>query len=581
MQNLRVPGKLGILCLSASLFFISCKKSPDNGNGNGNNQQDSITPPHENPTAASIGFFLDDWAEKTFQTPDFDITSKPNVTNVSVNIDASDVVTRVPKYLFGNNSNPYMTQVITEPTLLNNITSLSPNVIRFPGGNISSVYFWNADKNVPPADAPATLYDSDGNPSAAGYWYGKNSESWTLSVDNYYNMLQQTGNKGMITINYGYARYGTGPKPAETAAHLAADWVRYDHGRTKFWEIGNESNGPWQAGFKIDLNANQDGQSEIISGDLYGKHFKIFADSMRQAASEVGATIKIGAQLMQTDASNSWNVPDRTWNSGLFASAGDYPDFYIVHDYYTPFNENSSASTILATAASETKLIMDYMKTTTTAGHVTLKPIALTEWNIFAVGSKQMVSHIAGMHATMVLGELLKNQFGEASRWDLANGWSNGDDQGMFSQGDEPDNNTKWNPRPAFYHMYFFQKYFGDRMVASSVTGATDVVSYASTYSSGETGVVLVNTGTTEKNINVYIKNFREGDKYYWWTLTGGSDNGEFSRKVFVNGQGPTLPSGGPSNYQTVKARAATISGSINLNLPPRSSTFVVVESKK
>ena len=159
MQNLRVPGKLGILCLSASLFFISCKKSPDNGNGNGNNQQDSITPPHENPTAASIGFFLDDWAEKTFQTPDFDITSKPNVTNVSVNIDASDVVTRVPKYLFGNNSNPYMTQVITEPTLLNNITSLSPNVIRFPGGNISSVYFWNADKNVPPADAPATLPD--------------------------------------------------------------------------------------------------------------------------------------------------------------------------------------------------------------------------------------------------------------------------------------------------------------------------------------------------------------------------------------------------------------------------------------
>jgi hypothetical protein len=53
-------------------------------------------------------------------------------------------------------------------------------------------------------------------------------------------MLQQTNNKGMITVNYGYARYGTGTNPAAKAAHLAADWVRYDNGRTKYWEIGNE-----------------------------------------------------------------------------------------------------------------------------------------------------------------------------------------------------------------------------------------------------------------------------------------------------------------------------------------------------
>jgi hypothetical protein len=46
-----------------------------------------------------------------------------------------------------------------------------------------------------------------------------------MSADNYYAMLQQTNNQGMITINYGYARYGTGPNPASTAAHLAADWV--------------------------------------------------------------------------------------------------------------------------------------------------------------------------------------------------------------------------------------------------------------------------------------------------------------------------------------------------------------------
>ena len=55
-----------------------------------------------------------------------------------------------------------------------------------------------------------------------------------------------------------------------TAAHLAADWVRYDNGRTKYWEIGNEDNGTWEAGYRIDLHNNHDGQPQIITGDLYG-----------------------------------------------------------------------------------------------------------------------------------------------------------------------------------------------------------------------------------------------------------------------------------------------------------------------
>ena len=333
-------------------------------------------------------------------------------------------------------------------------------------------------------------------------------------------MLQQTGNTGIITINYSYARYGTGPNPVQTAAHLAADWVRYDNGRTKFWEIGNEDAGPWQAGYKINVSNNQDGQPEIITGALYGQHFKVFADSMRQAATETGATIHIGAQLIQYDAVNSYNPVDRTWNSGYFGSAGNAADFYIVHSYYTPYNENSTAAVILNSAATETKSMMDWMKTTTQKAGVELKPIALTEWNIFAVGSKQMVSHINGMHATLNLGELIKNKYGLACRWDLANGWSNGDDHGTFNNGDEP-GVPKWNPRPSFYHMYYFQHFFGDRMVASTVSGSADIVGYASTFSSGQAGIVVVNKGTGTQTVKISFQNFYPGNRYYWYTLNG------------------------------------------------------------
>ncbi len=70
------------------------------------------------------------------------------------------------------------------------LTDLSPNIIRGPGGSISDVYFWNGtDANPAPADAPANLLNSAGASSAAGYWYGGNTASWTLVTCNYYNLL--------------------------------------------------------------------------------------------------------------------------------------------------------------------------------------------------------------------------------------------------------------------------------------------------------------------------------------------------------------------------------------------------------
>lgn len=529
--------------------------------------------------AQSPGFFLDGWQARSIAAPAYTDATKP-ATNpaVTVNVYADSVLTKLCPYLFGNNSNPYMGQMVTEPVLLDHITRLAPHIIRAPGGSLSDVYFFNAADGQPPADVPDSLYDTNGNKVAAYYWYGKNTAGWTLSLDNYYKMLQQTGNTGIITINYAYARYGTGPNPVATAAHLAAEWVRYDGGRTRFWEIGNESSGPWEAGYEIDTTQNQDGQPSIITGTLYGQHFKIFADSMRSAAAETGDTIYIGAQLVGYDAGSSWNPPDRTWNAEYFAAAGNTADFYIVHDYYTPYNENSTVSTILNSAASETRSVMSWMKTTTTNAGVSLRPIALTEWNISAVGSDQMVSHIAGLHADLVLGELMKNKFGMASRWDLANGWSNGNDQGLFNSGDEPGGVAKWNPRPAFYHLYFFQQYFGDRMVASTVSDTSNIVCYASTFSSGQCGLVLVNKGTAAQVVKMDFFNFTPGNRYYWFTLTGGTDNGDFSRQVLVNGNGPSGISGGPDNFASLAANSAPCNNDVVVSVPARASVYMLVE---
>ncbi len=563
-----------------ALLVISCKKSDVNSGKNTdttdtskNNNSNSI------PTPNSIGFFLDSWQAKTYTTPTaVDIVKATGANQVNVSVDFSGTISNISKYIFGNNSTPYMTQFLPEATLMNNLKKLSPNILRFPGGSLSDLYFWNALPNQFPADAPSQLLDKNGNAIPAGYWAGNNSQAWTLTLDNYYKVLEQTHSTGLITVNYEYARYGTGLHPVQTAAHLAADWVRYDHGRTKYWEIGNECYGFWETGYRINPKTNKDGQPEIISGSLYGDHFKIFVDSMQKAAKEINATIKIGGILLSQPFYGS---VETTWDAGFLPNGGSMADFFIFHHYYAPFGQNSIPITVLNSATQETKLVVNDYNSFMTTYKVPLKPIALTEWNINSEGSMQKVSNIAGLHSSIVLGELLKNEVGMATRWDLANAWNNGDDHGLFDNGDEP-GGSRWNPRPTFYYMYYFQKQLGDRFINSSVQNDTTILSYASAFGSGETGITLINKGLSDKVVNINITNFAPSGnaKYYYYTLNGGTDNGGFSRFVYVNGKTNTGVSGGPVNYDQLPAYSTPISGGIVVKVPSYGAVFLVATKK-
>lgn len=539
----------------------------------------TITSPVDPALAGTIGFFMNDWVAKTFTAPAYKDTTISVTNAASVTVDFANVLTKVSPALLGNNANSWMTQIVDQSVLMNHLTNMHSNIIRFPGGSISDIYFWNSKSNAFPADAPSTLVDaSTGNAAAAGYWAGMNTDGWTISVDSYYKLLQQTNNQGIITVNYGYARYGTGNNPVAAAAHLAADWVRYDDGRTKYWEVGNEIFGSWEAGFRISTSANKDSQPEYVTGNVYGQHFKVFADSMRNAAKEIGKTIYIGAVMLEAPAASWESNTVKTWNSGVFAGAASSPDYYIVHSYYTPYNANSPAREILDSASSVTNNIMGYMNAQMTAAAVGTKPVALTEWNINAVSSMQMVSSVNGIHAVIVLNEAIKNKFGLTARWDLANGWNSGNDMGLFSSGDEP-GTDKWSPRPAFYYQYFLQKFLGDRGVKVDNTNG-NLMAYATSYTSGEMSVTLVNKGTAAQDVQITTKNFRQGSRYYWYTLVGGTDNGSFSRKVYVNGAGPSGVSGGPASYATLQAYAAATTNGIKINVPANGVVFLVVDKK-
>lgn len=568
-----------------AILLLSCKKNnpppvtPDLPGGG--TDTTTVKPVTDPPVANTIGFFLDDWQAKTFSVPDYTEATLPASANGNmVTVDASTIITKIPRTITGHNANTWMTPMVDQPLFMTHITNLQPHVIRWPAGSASDLYFWNLPEGIAPEDAPSQLMNADGTMQNAGYWYGKINNNWSAGTDQYYQMREQSGNtEGVITINYGYARYGTSDDPVAAAAHLAADWVRYDNGRTKYWEIGNESYGDWEAGYRIDVLKNKDGQPEYLTGKLYAQHFKVFADSMRTAAAEMGKTIYIGAVIYETET-EAWQTNTvKAWNPTMIPELNGANDYFIVHHYFTPYQTNSGAADILNAALTVPEKMMHFVTRQIQDYGGVIKPIALTEWNMFAEGSQQQVSNVSGVFATMVLGEAIKNKYGLAARWDLLNGWNNGNDHGLFSDGNEP-GVPKWAPRPSFYYLYFFRKLLGDRLVPVDVQGNSGIKAYASTYSSGEINVTLVNISAAPLTVEIKIKNFNPGNRFYWYSLEGGNDNGTFSRKVSVNGNGTTLDAGGPDNYATIKARSAVITNGIKLTVPAHGAVISAIDKK-
>jgi aspartate 1-decarboxylase len=289
---------------------------------------------------------------------------------------------------------------------------------------------------------------------------------------------------------------------------------------------------------------------------------------MKTAAAETGVEIKIGVVMVEASSTGA------TWNQNVAAQVGDKADFYSVHSYYTPYNQNSDVTTILNSASLTGNYKTYVWNEVEKAGKPKL-PVALTEYNIFAVSSNQPVSHANGMHAVLVTGEAMKTGYGAATRWDLANGYDNGNDHGMFAY-NEPDI-PNYTPHPAFFHMYYMRKHTGDVLLNSSMTGAPAVVVIPTAFSSGQIGASLINTSKLKKVVRLNLKDYKVGDRFYTFTLTGTAGE-DFSRKVFVNGAGPALVAGGPADYEAIKANSSIIGDEIRIILPPLSAVYVLVE---
>ena len=499
---------------------------------------------------SQLNAFFEDWEPRTFNNfTNIDLQPEVNSSSdVVININTSNVIADVLPSHFGTNMTHFLGQsVINDNDFMSNLKNLGKTILRYPGGNGSNQFFW--DGNIPSSilnDSQITINNLiDGS-------------GWRISPDEFVQILDSTSGSGIIAVNASYAIYGSSVNPIQTAASYAASFVRHMNqtlnANIKYWEVGNENYGPWQAGYLVN--------GDTIDGIKYGDIFNVFADSMKTA----DPLIKIGAVLYRHDGVYN------DWSKKVLSKVENKADFLIIHNYFRR-KPNPNNVTYQEMLTSLGQVQQDVNRVKNMVASYTNKPsdyfpIAITEFN--SKTGEREISMANAIFITQALGEQIKNGFAASILWSFQNGLdSHGGDHGMTARNSTilPDH----YPRPVFYIYHFFQKFMGDRLIWS-YSSDTAVKSYASTFSSDTRGIILVNNSSNFKTVDLDLGSDTMRYNYYWYEVYA---NNETDKKIFINGQTSNFNEGGPENYASIPPFYRPVNGNNKFELKPYSVNFI------
>jgi alpha-L-arabinofuranosidase len=180
-----------------------------------------------------------------------------------------------------------------DPDVVSLLKAARLPLLRWPGGNFVSAYHW--EDGVGPMDARPTL------PNYA--WGG--IEPNTFGTDEFINFCRAVGCEPMICVNAGtgtpeeaarWIEYCNGPVTSPMGARRAANGHPEAFG-VRYWEVGNELWGRWQARW--------------TTAKGYVDRYQRFAQAMRAADGAI--------ELLACGAPVLWG---KSWNDTLIAGLG-------------------------------------------------------------------------------------------------------------------------------------------------------------------------------------------------------------------------------------------------------------------
>ena len=330
--------------------------------------------------------------QPTYYVDDISLEFAPPPAVVNVTVEPRQRIRKVDRRMFGLNAAVW-DGAYASPNTTALLTELNNQALRFPGGSLSDVYHWETNR-------------SEGQ-----------TFDWATNFDEFVAAAAATRAAVYITANY-----GTGT-PEEAAA-----WVRYANKvkrhNVRYWEIGNENYGTWEA----------DNNTRPHDPVTYANRFKDYWRQMKA----VDPSIKIGAVIvLGEDAyANYTDHPVTHARTGLVHNGwtpvmldtlkqlGVTPDFVVYHRYEQgPGGESdlfllNSAASWGTDATAVRQMVDDYLGPR--SRHVEL---AVTEHNsVYGNPGKQTTSLVNGLFYADALGNLLKTEFNAMLWWDLRNG---------------------------------------------------------------------------------------------------------------------------------------------------------------
>ena len=391
------------------------------------------------------------------------------------------------------------------------LADLGPGIMRMPGGSYSDIVFWNgngvrgADGRVDPTRvrdgfplvdyggyAPSFLWDAERRAPNA-QWSGH------VDVKTQHEFVKAIpGCETLVTVNAGTGR-----------ALDAAEWVRWANKAqgygVRYWEIGNELEGSWEAGHFL-----PDGGE--LTAEMYAARFREFAQAMKA----VDPTIKIGGAAGGSDKGGYTEV--------LLRDAGEDVDFVSFHTY--PCQPGQSEEEMLArarTLGEPLETIRGWLREHQPERAESI-PIAVTEWNL---PTTRVSSDLFGaLWSCIFVGEMVRNGVDFANQWDMFT--QGAGEEGGFAlliPGEPPTRKSQ------YWAFWLWRHYMGDALVASEVEEAGGDLYALATRVEDALYVMLVNTSRErELAASVEVAGFRpaaEGEtallsrrEYFWNPLS-------------------------------------------------------------
>ncbi len=483
-------------------------------------------------------FFKEEWVPKDFPLPDSTMTYTDSVAGdpVFFVVYPDDTLRIILPTLTGNNLPAWRAGLYNNQPFTDHVKRLNIRTMRIPGGNWSNTWLWDGinhwdSTNQDGYSGTFKQYSDDQN--YLDVITSAPVKTWTLTTDKLLEICRQWGVEPQICVNYALARYIDAPDAVEQAAHYAAEWVRYVKARgykVKYWEIGNEHYGSWEAGYLV--------EGDTLTGAKYGRDACVFIDSMKAA----DPSIKIGIAVYP--GKDYWSMPNYT--PEVLQEAGDKADFLITHDYFLwakDPNDISYSEILKAPPRIEDdyNIVQDLVRQYTSRDHI---PMAMTEYHYFA-GLKE-TEGVAMLFFAHALGEYMKTPYGLVNYWDIQNG-SGEDDHGMFTYKETGIADDL--PHPSFFPYYLYSKMAGDVLTADSGSTSGTFI-YSTRFSNHYAGIMVINETSSPKSITINIPGYTLGDTVYRYEL---STDALSSRKIWINGI--TSPDGelyGPRDYYAI-----------------------------